>query len=183
MNKLLVYIVSVFVVGTVCSNALDEVPNAVDKLRFRYEVEVENLRAKYAKRLEAIVVEQTKAGELEVAKQAQEELERIRKESRGGGWSQVPKNDAELAEWMTDSKWQAGKSKKEGDGSTSWSHVLTFQADGVVHKSWGRNRPTWEVKGMKLHYEKKVFEFDEGFTQMTFTSGDSKDPKVWQLAE
>ena len=160
--------------------ALEELPSAVDKLRFRYEVELENLRAKYAKRLEEIVAEQTKAGELEVAKEAQKELEKIRKQS-GATSNGIPTNDAELTQWMTGSKWQAGKSKTEKDGSTTWSHVLTFQADGIVHKSWGRNRPTWKVEGMKLHYEKKVFGFDEGFTQMTFLSGDTKDPKVWKL--
>ena len=182
MNRVLAYLILVLVVSPHPSIGAVDAPNAVEKLRFRYEVELENLRAKYAKRLESLVEEQTKAGKLDVAVQAREELEKIRKEA-GRGSTEAPKDEAELTKFLAGSKWHAGKSIKGRDGSTSMSHVLTFQANGIVHKGWGRNRPTWKVKGMKLHYEKKVFGFDDDFTLMTRLSGDEKDPKVWKLGK
>ena len=74
--------------------------------------------------------------------------------------SKDDRNDENLVTHLKGSKWEFPK-----------KGILTLKADGTVHKSWGRLTPSWAVHHGKLHYEKKIFEFTNDFTEMKEVTG------------
>lgn len=77
--------------------------------------------------------------------------------SQIGPAGREPNNaDKQLAAELSNSKW------KFPDGK-----VITLQADGTIHKSWGMLTPPWEIRGGRLHYEDKTFEFTPDYTRIT----------------
>ena len=170
MKRIQVFLCVALGVFSSLTAGAEERSNSLEQLRFRYQLELEKLRSNYVKGLAKLVERQTKAGNIEAAVEARKELERIKRELAAAA-KHPPKNDEELSKYMAGSKWWAG------------TLCLTFRKDGKVDKSWGQRHPSWTVKGMNLHYEGKVFEFDADFRKITHVSGNTKDPKVWILRD
>ena len=72
-----------------------------------------------------------------------------------------PQNDRELKAALDDISWKFKRSGK----------VIQFRSDGRMKKSYGRLKPTWKVKDMKILCEGKVFVFNEDFTELSESTG------------
>ena len=117
MKRVLVFLCVAFGVFSSWAAAADDGSDALEQLRFRYQLELEKLRSNYVKGLEKLVERQTKAGNIEAAVKTREELEKIKQELEAAA-KHPPKNDEELTEYVAGSRWWAGKSS------------LTFRKDG-----------------------------------------------------
>ena len=72
-----------------------------------------------------------------------------------------PQNDKELRAALVGISWKF----------TNGGKVITFQSNGKMKKSYGKLKPTWKVKGMKILCEGKVFKFNEDFTELSESTG------------
>jgi hypothetical protein len=68
--------------------------------------------------------------------------------------NRLPASDEQLLEFLKDTVWLLPDKRK-----------VTLHAEGFIIKSWGRLRPSWSVRDMKLNYEGKAYEFSDNFKE------------------
>ncbi len=131
-------------------------PYEVVQLQSQRKARIARIDAIYRKELTALKEKYTKAGDLEKANLVVGILNDLQ---NGVSTSAVPSNDAELRDFLRDTKWVF---------DNGW--VVTFHSDGQIRKSWGVMKPVWKVEKMEVSVpaESSSFRFLKNFTQCIY---------------
>ncbi|MDG1073308.1 MAG: hypothetical protein P8P32_16995 [Akkermansiaceae bacterium] len=102
-----------------------------------------------------------KSRDLEGANAVESEIKRLQGKSAPAVSNlKAPTNDQELVDFIWGTRWKFDNNR-----------IVTFRENGKISKSWGRKSPAWEVKGMKIYFEKKIIKLGDSLDKMIVVSG------------